>query len=67
LLIKDIDLLVEEVEKIDFAGVKSIIHLAALVHQMKGASEKEYFKINSGLAFNTAKKPGNEGVLSCLI
>ncbi|WP_413570392.1 NAD-dependent epimerase/dehydratase family protein [Bdellovibrio sp. HCB117] len=35
-----------KIEDISFAGVDSVVHCAALVHQMSGAPENEYFKIN---------------------
>jgi len=60
--IKEIDLLVTKVSDIDFTGIDSVLHLAALVHQMKGAPEEEYFKINRDLAVEVAKKAKEKGV-----
>ena len=60
--IKEVCLLTNKPENISFSNTISILHLSALVHQMKGAPENEYFKVNSDLAFNTAKKAKDEGV-----
>ncbi len=49
-------------EEIEFKNSKALLHLAALVHQMKRAPEKEYFKVNSDLAFETAKYAKENGV-----
>ena len=54
--IEKVCLLTNKLERVSFKNTNSILHLSALVHQMKGAPEKEYFKVNSDLAFNTAKK-----------
>src|SRR3972149_3840531 len=62
LTVREIDLLTTTIETSDFSDIHSILHLSALVHQMKGAPENEYFKTNSDLAFNTAKKAKEEGV-----
>lgn len=62
LTISEIDLLIQRVESIDFTGIDSVLHLAALVHQMKGASEDQYFKINRDLAFQVAQKAKSHGV-----
>lgn len=36
-------------EDLDYTGVDTILHLAALVHQMKGAREEKYFEVNTEL------------------
>ena len=36
-------------EDLDYTGVDAILHLAALVHQMKGAPEEKYFEVNTEL------------------
>jgi len=59
---KEICLLTNKLEEISFSNTNSIIHLSALVHQMKGAPEEKYFQVNSDLAYNTAKKAKTEGV-----
>ncbi len=58
----EIDLLSQKVENIDFTGVDAVLHLAALVHQMKVAPEEQYFKINRDLAFELAQKAKKQGV-----
>jgi nucleoside-diphosphate-sugar epimerase len=60
--ITEIDLLTQKVGEINFVGIDSVLHLAALVHQMKGAPEDQYFKINRDLAYEVAKKAKSEGV-----
>jgi UDP-glucose 4-epimerase len=62
IIIKAVDLLIQKVEEIDFTGIDSVLHLAALVHQMKGAPEEEYFKINRDLAYEVAKRAKDQGV-----
>lgn len=49
-------------EDLDFSGVDTILHLAALVHQMKGAPEEKYFEINTRLTERLAKKAKENGV-----
>lgn len=61
-IIKEVDLLTTQIEMIDFSGIDSILHLAALVHQMKGAPEDLYFKVNRDLAFNVAQRAKEYGV-----
>jgi len=58
----EVDLLKQDVTDIDFSGIDSVLHLAALVHQMKRAPEEEYFKVNRDLAFEVAKNAKNQGV-----
>lgn len=62
LQIIEIDLLNQKVNEIVFTGNESILHLAALVHQMKGAPEDQYFKVNRDLAYEVAKKAKAQGV-----
>lgn len=49
-------------EDLDFTGIDTILHLAALVHQMKGAPEEKYFEINTRLTERLAKKAKENGV-----
>jgi nucleoside-diphosphate-sugar epimerase len=58
----EVDLLTQNVTEIDFTGIYSILHLAAIAHQMKRAPEKQYFMINRDLAFELAKKAKSQGV-----
>jgi nucleoside-diphosphate-sugar epimerase len=60
--IVEVDLLTQKILDIDFTNIDSALHLAALVHQMKGAPEQEYFKINRDLAYDVAKKAKSQGV-----
>lgn len=57
----EVSLFEKQPDEINFNGVDSVIHLAALVHQMKGAPENEYYKINRDLAFEVAKKAKESG------
>ncbi|HRV32458.1 MAG TPA: NAD-dependent epimerase/dehydratase family protein [Candidatus Paceibacterota bacterium] len=58
----ELDLLKNKIEEISFLGVDSVLHLAALVHQMNDIPEEQYFKINRDLAYSVAKKAKNNGV-----
>ena len=60
--ITEIDLLVQKIDEIDFSGIDSVLHLAALVHQMKDAPEEQYFLINCDLTYALAKKAKMQGV-----
>ena len=51
-----ISLRTTKVEDIDFTGVDCILHLAALVHQMKGAPKEKYFEVNRDLTKRLAMK-----------
>lgn len=57
-----ISLRTTKVEDIDFTGVDCILHLAALVHQMKGAPEEKYFEINRELTEKLAVRAKKNGV-----
>lgn len=60
--IHEVDLLAKKPEEIDFSNIDSVLHLAAIVHQMKGGIEQEYFRVNRDLAFELAKKAKAQGV-----
>lgn len=49
-------------EDLDYTGVDTILHLAALVHQMKGAPEEKYFEINTELTRRLATMAKEKGV-----
>lgn len=49
-------------EDLDYTGVDAILHLAALVHQMKGAPEEKYFEINTELTRRLAIIAKEKGV-----
>jgi nucleoside-diphosphate-sugar epimerase len=57
-----IDLLTQVVEKINFSDIDIVLHLAALVHQIKGAPEEQYFKVNCVLTYEVSKKAKSQGV-----
>ena len=49
-------------EDLDYKGVDCILHLAALVHQMKGAPEEKYYEVNTELTKRLANKAKEAGV-----
>ena len=51
-----------DIEKLNLFGKEIIIHLSALVHQMNGASEEEYEKINVAQTINLAQKAKESGI-----
>ena len=57
-----IDLLKVKPEEIDFRGVDTVLHLAALVHQMKGAPREKYFEVNTELTRSVAEEAKKQGV-----
>ncbi|WP_374028780.1 NAD-dependent epimerase/dehydratase family protein [Bdellovibrio bacteriovorus] len=57
-----LDLRKVALESTSFAGYDSLVHCAALVHQMQGAPEQEYFKVNYELTKALAEKAKQEGV-----
>jgi nucleoside-diphosphate-sugar epimerase len=56
------DLLKVKPEEIDFDGVDTVLHLAALVHQMQGAPREKYFEINTELTKRIAEEAKKQGV-----
>ncbi len=56
------DLLKVKPEEIDFNGVDTVLHLAALVHQMKGAPREKYFEVNTELTRRVAVEAKKQGV-----
>lgn len=60
--IKEVDLLHLKVSEINFTGCDCVLHLAALVHQMKGAPGEKYFTVNRDLAYEVAKRSKAHGV-----
>lgn len=57
-----VDLLKIKLEEIDFRGVDTVLHLAALVHQMKGAPREKYFEVNTELTRRVAEEAKKQGV-----
>ncbi|MEG2587490.1 MAG: NAD-dependent epimerase/dehydratase family protein [Cetobacterium sp.] len=49
-------------EDLDYTGVDTILHLAALVHQMKGAPEEKYYEVNTELTRRLAETAKEKGV-----
>ena len=60
--VKEISLIVNNPEDINFEGVDIVVHLAAIVHQSKKIPEYEYFKINRDLCLRVAKSAKKSGV-----
>lgn len=57
-----IDLIKNKPEDIDFKNVDCVLHLAALVHQMKGAPREKYFEVNTELTKKMAEESKKKGV-----
>ncbi|TFH38809.1 MAG: NAD-dependent epimerase/dehydratase family protein, partial [ANME-2 cluster archaeon] len=53
--VEEISLLKNRPEVIDFGKFDIVIHLAAIVHQSRRISEKEYFLINKDLSLKVAE------------
>lgn len=49
-------------EDLDYSGVDTILHLAALVHQMKDGPEEKYFEVNTELTRRLAISAKEAGV-----
>ncbi len=49
-------------ESLNLNGVDVVLHLSALVHQMSGADEEEYSRVNVEQTLNLAKKAKESGV-----
>ncbi|MDR3258877.1 MAG: NAD-dependent epimerase/dehydratase family protein [Fusobacteriaceae bacterium] len=60
--IVSVDLLTIAPEELDFNDVDTVLHLAALVHQMKGAPREKYFEINTELTRRMAGEAKENGV-----
>lgn len=53
--IVSVDLLKVKPEEIEFEGIDTVLHLAALVHQMNGAPREKYFEVNTELTRKVAE------------
>ena len=51
-----------DIDKIDFTNITTVIHLAALVHQMQGAPDSAYMRSNFELTKALADKAKKSGV-----
>jgi len=60
--IREVDLLTQNVENLDLIGIDSVLHLAAMVHQMKEIPAEIYYEVNCILAYNVAKRAKEQGV-----
>lgn len=60
--IKTFSFLQESLEDLSCEGVDVVLHLSALVHQMGGASEAEYERVNVMQTLHLAKKAKESGV-----
>jgi len=52
----------QRIENLDFRKSEVVLHFAALVHQMKGAPEDQYVKINRDLTLTIAKRAKEQGI-----
>jgi len=52
--VDEISLIDNQPEEIDFRSYDVILHLVAIVHQLKTISEEDYFKVNKDLCLRTA-------------
>ena len=60
--IKEVCLIENTLQSIDFSSYNVVFHVAAIVHQDKSIPEVTYFKVNSDLAFDVAQKAKKDGV-----
>ncbi len=60
--IRKINLRTEPIEQLPLNGIQTVLHLAALVHQMQGAPAQQYFNINHNLTMKLARKAKASGV-----
>ncbi len=60
--IREVDLLTTSPEEVDFSGIDSVLHLAAIVHHKESYPTEQYFKINRDLAYEMALKSKKHSV-----
>lgn len=60
--IAEADLIANKPGDISLKDVDVVVHMAALVHQMNGAPEEQYFRVNRDLAYEMAKHAKSNGV-----
>jgi|NGEPerStandDraft_6_1074524.scaffolds.fasta_scaffold38092_1 UDP-glucose 4-epimerase len=60
--IREVDLLTTSPEEVDFSGIDSVLHLAAIVHHKDAVPVDQYFKINRDLAYEMALKSKEHSV-----
>ena len=62
-IIKEVSLQKTKIDEIDFTDIDIVLHLSALVHQIKNPPTKEeYFEVNTKLTIDLAKKAKQSGV-----
>ena len=52
----------DNLQELSLKNIEVVVHLAALVHQMGGASKEEYYRINYSNTLSLAKKVKSSGV-----
>ena len=60
--VDEISLIDNQPEEIDFSSYNVVLHLVAIVHQLKTISKEEYFKVNKDLCLRTAEEAKKAGV-----
>lgn len=60
--VKEVSLINNRPDQIDFRNVDVVLHLAAIVHHSSKISEQEYFKINRDLCIDVATMAKKNGV-----
>jgi UDP-glucose 4-epimerase len=60
--VREVSLIDNHPDQIDFKNIDVVLHLAAIVHQSKKISEKEYFKVNRDLCLSVADRAKRNGV-----
>jgi len=60
--INSFSFLKDDISSLDCRGAETVLHLSALVHQMGGASEAEYERVNVTQTLSLAKKAKEAGV-----
>jgi len=60
--VKEVCLLENQPENIDFSGIDAILHVAGIVHQGRGISESEYYLVNRDLSVRIAVLAKKRGV-----
>ncbi len=60
--VDEISLIDNQPEEIEFSSYDVVLHLVAIVHQLKTISEKDYFKVNKGFCLRTAEEAKKAGV-----
>lgn len=51
-----------KISDLNFSGITAVVHCAALVHQMQGAPDADYFRVNHDLTLELAQAAKKAGV-----